>query len=72
MEYIKNTIQKQKKLIINSKKINSNINSNTKKINSNDFKFFNLLVGEFDNQKIYVPESGLYQNFLITGTIGSR
>lgn len=23
-------------------------------------------------KEIYVPESGLYQNFLITGTIGSR
>ena len=33
----------------------------------------NLLIGlESDtNSKIYLPESGLYQNFLITGTIGS-
>lgn len=33
----------------------------------------NLLVGEEieNNTKIYIPESGLYQNFLITGTIGS-
>ena len=32
-----------------------------------------LLIGEdFKNsQKIYLPESGLYQNFLITGTIGT-
>ena len=32
-----------------------------------------LLVGYDINtkQKIYIPESGLYQNFLITGTIGS-
>lgn len=31
-----------------------------------------LLIGEdFNHQKIYLPESGLYQNFLITGTIGS-
>ena len=33
----------------------------------------NLLIG-FDkssNSNIYIPESGLYQNFLVTGTIGS-
>lgn len=31
-----------------------------------------LLIGEdFSHHKIYIPESGLYQNFLITGTIGS-
>ncbi len=31
-----------------------------------------LLIGMDDLQhKIYIPESGLYQNFLITGTIGS-
>ena len=32
-----------------------------------------LLIGQSvdDSSKIYVPESGLYQNFLITGTIGS-
>lgn len=32
----------------------------------------NLLIGETpSHHKIYIPESGLYQNFLITGTIGS-
>ena len=31
-----------------------------------------LLIGKDNsNNKIYIPESGLYQNFLITGTIGS-
>lgn len=32
-----------------------------------------LLVGydEFLNKNVYIPESGLYQNFLVTGTIGS-
>lgn len=31
-----------------------------------------LLIGEnLSHRKIYIPESGLYQNFLITGTIGS-
>ena len=33
----------------------------------------NLLIGydQSTNQDIYLPESGLYQNFLITGTIGT-
>ena len=32
----------------------------------------NLLIGEdSSHHKIYIPSSGLYQNFLITGTIGS-
>jgi hypothetical protein len=31
-----------------------------------------LLIGkDFENNNIYIPEFGLYQNFLITGTIGS-
>lgn len=31
-----------------------------------------LLIGkDSSGHKIYIPESGLYQNFLITGTIGS-
>ena len=31
-----------------------------------------LLIGlDSNNNKIYIPEKGLYQNFLITGTIGS-
>ena len=35
---------------------------------------FNLLIGTnyINNDKIYVPEKGLYQNILVTGTIGSR
>ena len=34
---------------------------------------FNLLIGynQNTNQKIYLPEKGLYQNFIITGTIGT-
>ena len=33
---------------------------------------FGLLIGiDNNNNKIYIPEKGLYQNFLITGTIGS-
>ena len=54
--------------------------SNSKdKIHSNNFKNtykkndLNLLIGldKDTDSKIYIPESGLYQNFLITGTIGS-
>ena len=31
-----------------------------------------LLIGKnIANEKVYIPQSGLYQNFLITGTIGS-
>ena len=38
-----------------------------------DFNDLNLLIGcEADTGKdVYLPESGLYQNFLITGTIGT-
>ena len=40
-------------------------------INKNNL---NLLVGiNSDNQKqVFIPEKGLYQNILVTGTIGSR
>lgn len=31
----------------------------------------NLLIGKFNNEDVFIPEKGLYQNFLITGTIGS-
>ena len=31
----------------------------------------NLLIGKNNNEELYIPEKGLYQNFLITGTIGS-
>ena len=33
---------------------------------------FHLLIGKSKTKYIYIPENGLYQNFLITGTIGSR
>ena len=53
--------------------------NNLKKLNkktkysSNNKTDLKLLIGfdEKTNTKIYVPRSGLYQNFLITGTIGS-
>ena len=33
----------------------------------------NLLIGfdDLSNSKVFIPENGLYQNFLVTGTIGS-
>lgn len=43
-------------------------NYNIKKERQN----LSLLIGKNQlNQNVYIPESGLYQNFLITGTIGS-
>ena len=46
----------------------------TNKKNCVEFNDFNLLIGtNYTNQeKIYIAEKGLYQNLLITGTIGSR
>ena len=55
-----------------SKKISKNThNSKISFLTQNSS--LNLLIGEnIDlNKKIYLPESGLYQNFLVTGTIGS-
>ena len=48
----------------NNKIITHSLNSNSD---------LNLLIGldENTNKNVYIPESRLYQNFLITGTIGS-
>lgn len=45
-----------------------------KSLNSTDINSkFNLFIGNNTlNEKIYIPEKGLYQNILVTGTIGSR
>ena len=57
--------------------LKSKFNKGTKEENSlltqNHNSRINLLIGidKNTNSKIYLPESGLYQNFLITGTIGS-
>lgn len=54
----------QTKSIIKSKNKNLSI--------TNSQSDLQLLVGkDYANHNIYVPEKGLYQNFLITGTIGS-
>ena len=38
-----------------------------------DSNNFNILLGtDPSNNNVYIPEKGLYQNILITGTIGSR
>ena len=59
MFFIKNKTPKNKK-ILNNKNFKDPITP------------LSLLIGEdSNNSKIYVPEAGLYQNFLITGTIGS-
>ena len=44
--------------------------SGSKVLGSNLSKL-NLLIGKFNNEDVFIPEKGLYQNFLITGTIGS-
>ena len=47
-----------------------NKKENTK--NKNFKESLNLKIGkDEDNNTVFIPESGLYQNFLITGTIGS-
>ena len=48
--------------------------TNPIKFNSIDETKLNLLIGfNSDNQvPVFIPEKGLYQNILITGTIGSR
>lgn len=47
--------------------------TNNKNSKNNIISNLNLLIGKdlYTNEQIYIPESGLYQNFLITGTIGS-
>lgn len=48
------------------------INQNNESFIPDAKENLNLLIGEdSSHQKIYIPETGLYQNFLITGTIGS-
>ena len=42
-----------------------NISVGTPKLKEN----LNLLVGFFNNSEIYIPEKGLFQNILVTGTI---
>lgn len=54
-------------------KILKNTNQKNIVIEKQNFKELKLLIGydEILNQNIFIPEKGLYQNFLITGTIGT-
>ena len=54
-------------------KIKNKKNKKEEKKENNIKKELNLLIGYNlnKNKKIYIPEKGLYQNFLITGTIGT-
>lgn len=56
----------------NSKTNKINLNSHSKNFKSAPNNLL-LKIGQTEDLKetIYIPESGLYQNFLITGTIGS-
>ena len=69
---ILNSIYDFLKLKLN-KKINTCKTVATNKI-IKDKNSFNLLIGfnSENNEKIFIPEKGLYQNILVTGTIGSR
>lgn len=60
------------KFFLNIFSIKLKKNNKNENINYNNSKF-NLIIGKDLNSKnnILIPESGLYQNFLITGTIGS-
>ena len=70
----KNKIDYDSKNLLYDKSKTSSKNSLNSKISFlTQNSSLNLLIGEDieTNKKIYLPESGLYQNFLITGTIGS-
>lgn len=45
--------------------------SSSSKVLGSNLSKLNLLIGKFNNEDVFIPEKGLYQNFLITGTIGS-
>ena len=59
-----------KYILIKFPKKNKAINKVNFEIQNNNF---NLLLGTNQlNTNVYIPEKGLYQNILVTGTIGSR
>lgn len=58
-----------KNLLKNHHFFTNNKNLHHKPLNSNEL---NLKIGtSYDNTDIYIPEKGLFQNILITGTIGT-
>lgn len=56
-----------------SEKLSNNSRINLENNSNRNNSSLQLLIGQniSTNQKTYIPESGLYQNFLITGTIGT-
>ncbi len=69
---ILNIFNKIKNLKSNIQKIFNKPKENLKTNSKSLQKSLNLKVGKDENNNvIFIPESGLYQNFLITGTIGS-
>ena len=56
-----------------SEKLSNNSRINLENNSNRNSSSLQLLIGQniSTNQKTYIPESGLYQNFLITGTIGT-
>lgn len=53
-------------------RLKSTINQNAESFIPHTKDSLSLLIGEdSSHHKIYLPETGLYQNFLVTGTIGS-
>lgn len=60
--------------LVSFKNIKRKKNVITKKNNIIPQDNLKILIGynSLNNEKIYIPEKGLYQNILITGTIGSR
>ena len=69
---ILNIFNKIKNLKSNIQKIFNKPKENLKTNFKSFQKSLNLKVGKDENNNvIFIPESGLYQNFLITGTIGS-
>ena len=62
---------RKNKITKNRKKLKNNINIIN--LDENYEKKLEICVGKIPeiNEKIYIPEKGLYQNILITGTIGT-
>ena len=60
-------------IISRFKLFEKSVSNETQSINENHKASLQLLIGKdiSSNKKVYIPESGLYQNFLITGTIGT-
>ena len=74
LRIICNLLNTLKKFFSNSQKMfYHSKNFQNKKNSSPNKNSLNLLIGQDleNNSNIIIPESGLYQNFLITGTIGS-